>query len=298
MNGQNDPARPELVEGWAEAPERRSGVAPQALAAYFNLLHPLPVALTVLASTGFALIAAHGRPSSTRLALLLVSVLLTQLAISIHNDYCDRNLDSRAKPWRAIPSGLVAPAVVLRWSLTLALLGFLASAPLGAVVAGLAVAGTAAGFIYNVALKRGVWSWLPFWLGFPTLVLWSFAAMGRLEARLWSVYLIGLPLVLAIHLADTLPDLESDGALGLHGMAHRLGPTQARLVCWVALVLALVLALSFQPARDPKWPRYIAAGLVAVTILLGWQKHERLHWLAIMGSVSLVALLWLATLVG
>lgn len=291
-----DSTRSEPIEGQARSPVVRPTDGAN-LAAYLGLLHPLPVALTVLAAGGFAIIAAHGRPPWTRLALLLLSVLLTQFAISIHNDYCDRDLDTRAKPWRVIPRGLVAPATALRWSLLLAVLGLLTVVPLGMTVVALAFAGTAAGFVYNTALKRGLWSWLPFWLGFPTLVLWSFAALGRLEARLWSVYLIGLPLVLSIHLADSLPDLEADTALGVHGLAHRLGHTRARLVCWTALALALILAPVLQSTRHLLWPLYLtAAALLAVATLLGATDHLRLHWLAVMAGAALVALAWLTGL--
>ena len=44
------------------------------------LIHPFPVAMTVLAAVLFAVIAARGAPALGPLALLFASVLLSQIA--------------------------------------------------------------------------------------------------------------------------------------------------------------------------------------------------------------------------
>ena len=84
------------------------------------LLHPLPSAATVLVALALALpyrarsgaLAPHpGR----RLALLGAMMTAQQLAISLHNDWCDRDVDRVAKPWRAIPAGAPPPARCGRW---------------------------------------------------------------------------------------------------------------------------------------------------------------------------------------
>ncbi|MPZ16205.1 MAG: hypothetical protein GEU73_17605, partial [Chloroflexi bacterium] len=193
----------------------------------------------------------------------------TQVAISLHNDYCDRELDAQAKPWRALPRRLVAPSTAWRWAVVLLALGLLAALPLGVPVLALTAIGTAAGFVYNAYLKRTAWSWLPFWIGLPTLVLAAFAAMDRFDARLWSAYLIGAPLVVSIHLADTLADIESDTTLGLRGLAHRLGPWRARLTCWGALALAqaLVLAAALRIVLSSEMLGLSSGGLVDLLVV-------------------------------
>jgi len=50
--------------------------------------------VVLVAATGFCAAAVRGRPPARRLGPLLVAISLTQLAISIHNDYCDRGLDA------------------------------------------------------------------------------------------------------------------------------------------------------------------------------------------------------------
>ena len=266
------------------------------LGAYLELLHLPPIVFVLLASTGFLVAARHGWPPTARLAPFLVAVLLTQLGISLHNDYCDRHLDAVAKPWRALPSGLLSPRGVLGAALALTALGLLTALSLGPAVMALLAAGTGAGFLYNAWLKRTAWTWLPFWLALPTLALCGFTAVGRFTPRLWLAYVVGAPLVLSIYLADTLTDIESDASLGVHGLAHRLGAPLARTMCWAGLTVAFGMALTLS-ASNSAW-RYVfaaPAALLALAIWSEWSGRRRLHWALIMASATALSVLWLAT---
>ena len=53
---------------------------------------------------------------------------------------------------------------------------------------------------------------------------------------------MGALLVLGIHLADTLPDLELDAVAGVRGLAHRLGRRRALALCWLSFGATLALA--------------------------------------------------------
>jgi len=268
-------------------------------AAYVELLHLPPIAMVLLASAGFMLVAAGGWPPFGRLGLLLTSTLLGQLAISIHNDYCDRELDARAKPWRALPRGLLTPGEAFAWTAILTLLCLLLALPLGLTVAGLIAIGASSGFVYNAWLKRTSWTWLPFWVALPTLPLTAFAVVGEWDSRLWLVYLIGAPLVLAVYIADTLSDIESDSAHGVQGFAHRLGPRGARLVCWAAVALAQVLALALWPIDQLPGPLFfLSTGALIAAIGLDRRAIRGGHWLAIMASAILLSLSWLLALTG
>lgn len=263
-------------------------------AAYFELLHLPPIAMVLLATTAFTTVAADGWPPPSRLIPFLCAILLTQLAISVHNDYCDRELDAKAKPWRAIPAGLISAAAVLRLSVLLLGLGLLVAALLGPLVAALVAICTVAGLIYNAWLKRSAWTWLPFWIALPSLVVAAFAVVGRFEPWLWLVYLIGGPLVLAIYLADTLADIETDTALGVRGLAQRLGPVPARFTCWGAVALALALALSLRSPTTVPGPFYLlAGGALVAAVPLGFPRVRRTHWLAIMVSAIALSTGWL-----
>jgi 4-hydroxybenzoate polyprenyltransferase len=127
--------------------------------------------------------------------------------------------------------------------------------------------------------------------------LTAFAAVDQWDARLWLVYLIGAPLVLGVYIADTLGDIESDRAHGVHGFAHRLGPRRARIVCWAAIVLAQVLALALWPnGRSPNLLFFLSIGVLIIAIVLDRRAVRGGHWLGVMASAILLSLSWLLAL--
>lgn len=264
-------------------------------AAYLEMLHLPPILVVLAAVAGFTFAASGGRPPPPRLALLLLAYLLTQLSISLHNDYCDRDLDARAKPWRAIPRGLVTPRAALGAAAVLAIAGVLVAAPLGAWVTFLVGLGAGAAWTYNAWLKRTVWTWVPFWTALPTLALAGFAVAGHPMPAPWRLYLIGGPLVLAVYLVDTLDDIESDVQHGVRGLAHRLGPRGARLACWGAAVGGIVLGFVFWPVPDqPVLPLAASIGLVGAAAGLDRLGSRRGRWLGIMAAVVVFAAAWVA----
>lgn len=264
--------------------------------AYVELLDLPPVSLVLVAAAGFTTFAAGGAPPPG-LPLFLLSVLLTQFAIALHNHYCDRDLDAVARPRRALPRGLLPARLVAAAAWGLLALGLALALALGPQVAGLVALGTGAAFVYNAWLKRTAWSWLPYWVALPTLAVCSFAVAGRGHVVLWTAYVVGLPLVLAIHLVDELSDVETDTAAGVRGLAHRLGPRRTRYAAWGALAAAQGLALWLWPQGGAPSPLfYLSPALLLVAIVLGARRVRRGHWLAAMGSSLALALAWVGDL--
>jgi 4-hydroxybenzoate polyprenyltransferase len=250
--------------------------------------------MVLLACGLFATVAADGSPPVGRIGVYLLAVLCSQMAIGVHNDYCDRGLDREAKPWRAIPSGVVRPAAALQ--LVAALLGasLALAIPLGLDVAALGVLGTAMGFAYNAAFKRTVLAWVPFWVALPTLVIASFTVVHAYQSELLLAYVIGLPLVFPIYIADSLTDIESDRTLGVQGLTQVLGQGGARLACWGSLALGYVLAVAFWPeGSSPGYLFGISIGLLVVGIVSDRLRIPRVHWLAMMLAVIALAADWL-----
>jgi 4-hydroxybenzoate polyprenyltransferase len=274
--------------------EDGAGPEGSTLRAIVELLHPAPIAVVLIAATGFCAAAVRGRPPWPRLGPLLLALTGTQLAISIHNDYCDRALDAQAKPWRAIPRGIVSPRSALAATGTLLAFGLLMATPLGWTSVALVAVGTGAGLAYNAYFKRSVWTWLPFWVALPTLPICSFVAMRRFQPRLIWAYVVGAPLVLGVYLADTMSDVETDRALGVRGLASRLGPARARLACWWSIATAIALGLATRPKRRPPGPLYLlSTGLLAIAPVLDRRHRRHLHWTTISGAVVVLALGWL-----
>lgn len=215
--------------------------------AWFRLLHPFPSFLVTAAAGLFAELACGGHAPADRVLRLLLSVLCSQFAIGSANDVVDRDLDAATKPWKPVARGAIAVRAAATLALALSAACLALSASLGPLTLLAACVGLGCGLAYDVRLKRGTWSWLPYGVALPTLPIWAWVAMDRLQGRLLLVYPLGLLLGLALHLANTLPDLEGDRAFGLRGFAHALGARRSRLLCWGTMLLTQGLTLALAP---------------------------------------------------
>src|SRR5207237_3602661 len=71
-------------------------------------------------------------------------------------------------------------------------------------------------------------------------------------AVLWWAWPIGALAAVAVHLADSLPDLETDRAAGVRGLVPRLGLRRAALATATSYAAALAIATgSGVAAGDP-----------------------------------------------
>jgi 4-hydroxybenzoate polyprenyltransferase len=215
------------------------------------LLHPVPSLATVAVALLFLPLVAGGVPPLRQTVLLALSLALQQFAISAHNDWCDRDLDAVAKPSRPIPSGRIAGHAVLALAAALSVGSLLLAAQLGSDEVALVALFLVSGLVYNARLKRTTFSWLPFSLAFPLIPLFAAAALDTWPTWWPAAALAAQPLIVAIHLADSIPDIETDLRAGAGGLATRLGARLAtRLrnagVALSALALAGV-ALLWRP---------------------------------------------------
>jgi 4-hydroxybenzoate polyprenyltransferase len=156
------------------------------LRALVALAHPLPSAATVGVALAFMWLEARWHPPLRATLLVTAMLLFQQVAISVHNDYCDRALDAVAKPWRAIPSGRVAARTALAAAWFLAALSLALAALIDPWEVALSAVGLAAGFAYNGWLKRTWLSWLPFAIAFPLIPMFGAFALPGLQVPAWA----------------------------------------------------------------------------------------------------------------
>ena len=138
--------------------------------------------------------------------------------------------------------GRIAPPLALGLAIVFAV-GALPGALAYGLMAGiLVVVGLAAGWAYDLWLKTTPLSFLPFAIAFPLLPVWvGLVARRPLPSLAW-IFIAGIPLATAIHLADALPDLDLDAAAGLRTLAVQLGfPQAVRVAVWSLLLGSLVL---------------------------------------------------------
>jgi len=228
--------------------------------------HPAPTAAVTALAALLAVAAGHGRG---RVAVVGLAVLLGQLSIGWCNDLVDaerdRRVGRRGKP--TVTGELPLPT--LRWALIVAtVMCVLVSALLGpwagAVHLGLLVG---SGWVYNVRLKRTVFSWLPYLVAFGSLPAVAWAALDPPQPPpVWTVA-VGALLGVGAHLVNVLPDLDDDAATGIRGLPHRLG-ARVTTVLAVAVLMAGSVVAVLGPAGDtPAWAWLVLAGIVTLAVL-------------------------------
>ncbi|GAA3822492.1 UbiA family prenyltransferase [Sphaerisporangium flaviroseum] len=224
--------------------------------------HPGPT--VVVTAAGCALAVGVGRGGGGAV-LVGAAVLAGQLSIGWSNDWIDRTRDRAiGRADKPLTGGSVAPrtvAVAAFTALALCVPLSLASGVLAGVVH---LAAVACGWLYNLRLKAGPASPLPFALAFGLLP--AFVTLG-LPGRPWPEWwalLAGALLGMGAHFANVLPDLPDDLALGVRGLPQRLGPTRARLGAALLLVAASVVIALAPEDRGP----VAVVGLGAVALVL------------------------------
>ena len=191
------------------------------------------------------------RPTAGLVVGATAIMLAAQFSISALNDWADREDDRRVGRRRPVAIGVLPPAAALGVAAVTGVAALLSSFfAFGPRAAGLMILCLASGFAYDLGLKRTPFSFLPFAVAFPLLLVWS-GAVARNDPQLAVVFLAGAPLAAAIHLADTLPDRVEDAKAGLRTLAVTAGPALGRLLIGNLLLIGcLVLAA----ASAAQWP--------------------------------------------
>ena len=254
----------------ADTPSMTHSLQPtrlQVLHGYLVLPHAVPIIVVMTATAAFALIAAGGWPGLGSMTRLLGAMLGGQLAVGAINELVDVELDRAGKPHKPIPSGLVTErgarimafgglVIMTALSITFGLASFLLSA-----------LGTGTGIAYSLWFKRTIWSWVPYLIALPLLPIWVWTSLSEIDPGMFAVYPIGAMAVIAVQLAQSLPDVEGDRAAGVRTLAVALGEDRARIGCWGAMLIATALAAAFAPwLTDHPARVWVAAGIAIALV--------------------------------
>jgi 4-hydroxybenzoate polyprenyltransferase len=245
-----------------------------------RIIHPFPTLLNVAATAALAVVAAGGIPGSRQVATMLLVMLCAQSAIGITNDIFDRDLDAATKPWKPLVAGLLSTRSAAALAGVLAAVAVALAATLGRAGGALAALGLASGLAYDVGLKRTAFSALPYMVGIPVLPVWVWAVLGGWHRAMWWLLPMGGLIGLALHLANTLPDIESDASNGVRGLAHRLGARASMLVAWASFGGALALSGAIAPLVAYDMRVYVptvgvGATCLAATVALYAARRDR-----------------------
>jgi len=255
--------------------------------------HPGPTAVVTLAVTLLA--AAAGR-DRVGLVLMALATLSGQLSTGWCNDAYDAARDRAAgraekptvrgdvAPWTLWVAAVVALVVTVPAS-------YLAAGPVGGTAHIVAVASA---WVYDLALKTTVLSWLPYVVSFGLVPAFVTYGLTPPTSPAWWLTAAAALLGAGAHLANAMPDVASDTSVGAGGVVARIGVRRATwltLTCLVGALTLLVLHVGFAAWAGAVLVLASAAGAVAV----GTRGRSRALFRYVMGLALLcVGLLVLA----
>ncbi len=236
--------------------------------------HPIPTfAVTVIATV----LAAVAGNSVASCALVALAVLTGQLSIGWSNDLIDARRDQAAgrtdKP--------VARGSISRRSVTITIaVAVILTVPLALALgwrAGLVqLAGTAAGWAYNLGVKSTVLSPLPYVVAFGGLPAIATLALHNGTWPPWWALVAGALLGVSAHFGNVLPDIDEDAAAGVRGLPHVVGrPGSAIAASGSVLVAVAVVVLG--RGSTPTVVDWIGLGVAAILAAAGFWRAHRDH---------------------
>jgi 4-hydroxybenzoate polyprenyltransferase len=274
--------------------------------AYLVLPHAVPIIAVVTATAAFAFVARGGWPGGPDIGMLLLAMFGGQLAVGAVNELVDVELDRASKPHKPIPAGLVSErgARVMVWSgLALMVIG---SLRFSIVAFALCALGTGLGIAYSLWFKRTAWSWIPYILAIPLIPIWVWTALEDVPLALLALYPIAVPALIAIQIAQSIPDVAADRGVGVRTLAALAGEERARILCWGLALLSVVLATLFAPRvvseAAPVWIASVASMvLIGVNVVL-WRRDRDLGRMScfpcIAVAVAVIGVGWTVGMVG
>ena len=272
---------------------------------YLILPHAVPIAVVMTATAAFALVATGRQAGLDQLVWLLGAMFGAQLAIGAVNELVDADLDAIAKPEKPIPAGLVSRRGARIVAISGVILMAASSLRFSIEAFLLCTFGTGVGVAYSFWFKRTIWSWIPYLVALPLLPIWVWAALSSVEPGLFGIYPIGATAVVAVQIAQSLPDIEDDRDSGVRTLAVVLGTSRARRGCWGAMILAALLAAGLAPWLTkhpmPVWlAAFVACLLVGLNVII-WERNARSGAMACFPCIAVGAVVlgigWSAALV-
>lgn len=230
-----------------------------ALVALTRASHPAPC--VVVAAVAGALAAITGRAPGG-VVLVVAAVFAGQLSVGWLNDLVDAGRDAAAgRGGKPVASGELSTGVVRVAVVCAALAVVPLSLPSGLPATLVHLVALISAWSYDVGVKSGPWSVLPYAVSFGLLPVFVLLGSGRPVP--WWLVLAAVLLGCAAHFANVLPDLHDDLAAGIRGLPHRLGASGSTAVA-AALVLGASAVLVLVPGRVTP----IAWSVLALTVLV------------------------------
>ena len=175
-------------------------------------------------------------------------MLCLQASIGALNDLVDAPLDAGQKPGKPLPRGIISPRTARLVTVAGGVAGVALSLPSGPGTGIVAAAGAGLGYLYNLRLSGGPFSWLPLALALPLLPIHAWLGVtGAVPPGLVTLVPAAVLAGFGLSLGNGLVDVDRDAASGRRGIVVMVGARTAWLVQSGALVLVVLLAAILAP---------------------------------------------------
>jgi 4-hydroxybenzoate polyprenyltransferase len=263
------------------------------LRALVDACHPGPTATVTIVVA--ALSAAAGR-DVLGVLIMAVATLTGQLSVGWSNDAFDADRDRRAAR-EAKPTVRGDVSATLLWraaGVALALTVVTSYVAAGALGGTAHVIAVASAWSYNLLLKTTVLSPLPFAVSFglvPAFVTYGLTPPAAPAAWLTAT---GALLGVGAHLANAIPDVETDEHVGAGGFVARVGVRRATWLALTALLAALVLLATHLGLGAVAGTAVVVTALAGVLATAIWAPPTALFRAVLVLAVAAVGLLLVA----
>ncbi|HEX6326961.1 MAG TPA: UbiA family prenyltransferase [Jiangellaceae bacterium] len=265
--------------------------------ALIRACHPVPTAAVTTLTTALGVVL---DVSAARLALLALAVLAGQLSVGWLNDYVDRQRDRAAgRTDKPLAVGTIAP-VTVRWAtVAAAVVCVPASLSLGVQAGTAHLVAVAGAWAYNLGVKRTLWSWVPYAVGFGLLPVIVWVVSPQPGVPPWWMIAGSMLLGVGAHGANVLPDLDVDRVTGVAGLPHRVPRGVLRAATALVLLGSLTL-LTLGPAQTPVAVEAVllVAGTVLAAVAAGVGESRLPARAPLLAAASIAALAIAALLAG
>jgi 4-hydroxybenzoate polyprenyltransferase len=266
-------------------------VALSRLKGFIQASHAAP---TVVVTAVVVLLAAGLGWRGWSLAGVFFAVMIGQLSVGWSNDAFDAPLDARSQR-RDKPT--VALGVSPRALWVAAVIALATSSALSWFVAGIIggswhVFALIMAWLYNTVLSRTWWSWLPYALAFGSIPAFLTYGLDGQAPAMWLTAVCAIVGVSA-HIANALPDVETDRQAEVEGFVTSVGTTAATWLCWILLTVgSLILAMEISSVST--WfPLAIGITLVGAALYGRFSRDRTAMFNAILALVVVQVLVLL-----
>jgi 4-hydroxybenzoate polyprenyltransferase len=205
-----------------------------------GILHPFP---SVLVSLVVAVLAALAGGTVIAIVTLTVAMFGFQASIGATNDLADLPRDRLLGARKPLPAGQGSVRMARSMAVAGGMVGLGLSATFGPLLLLVGAAGYACGIGYDLWLRTRRLAWLAFAAAFPLLLAYAWLGAAGILPPKWPLLLpMAAAIGPALHLSNSLIDVDTDAADPAGGLASRLGRSRSLVVLTVLLVVVYALA--------------------------------------------------------